>query len=126
MNAVRLTGAAFGCLALIAAGGGCATTGTMDGIPVGPQSSWGEIRGTPGLVVNAPMIPFGARAVSVTDVCRSRDILRATAADGTTLETPGAGHRSSYTIEVGRIVGDGETSRFRPLFVKPFEVPACP
>jgi hypothetical protein len=71
------------------------------------------------------MIPFGARAVAVTDVCRSEERLRATAADGTTLETPAAGHRSSYTIEVGRIVGDGESSKFRALFVKPFEVPPC-
>jgi hypothetical protein len=71
------------------------------------------------------MIPFGARAVAVTDVCRSGDRLRATAADGTKLETAGAAHRSSYTIEVGRIVGDGETSKFRPLFAKPFEVPLC-
>jgi hypothetical protein len=72
------------------------------------------------------MIPFGAWAVSVTDVCRSGDQLRATAADGTTLETLVAGHRSSCAIEVGRIVGDGETSKFRVLFVKSFEVPSCP
>jgi hypothetical protein len=71
------------------------------------------------------MIPFGARAVAVTDVCRSGDKLRATAADGTKLETPGSGHRSNYMIEVGRIVGDGETSKFRALFVKPFDIPPC-
>jgi hypothetical protein len=71
------------------------------------------------------MIPFGARAVSVTNVCRSGDRLRATAADGTALETSAAGHRSSYTIEVGRMVGDAETLKFRALFVKPFEVPTC-
>jgi len=71
------------------------------------------------------MIPFGARAVSVTNVCRSGDRLRAKAADGTTLETSAAGHRSSYTIEVGRMVGDAETLKFRALFVKPFEVPTC-
>jgi hypothetical protein len=71
------------------------------------------------------MIPFGARAVSVTDVCRSGDRLRAKAADGTALETSTAGHRLSYTIQVDRIVGDGETSTFRTLFVKSFEVPVC-
>ena len=92
---------------------------------VGPQSSWEEIRGTPDLIVSAPMIPFGARAVAVTDVCRSRDKLRATIADGAVLETPAAGHRPSYTIQVGRIVGDAETSTFRALFVKSFEIPPC-
>ena len=125
MKAVRFTVAVIGLVGLLAMGAGCATTGTPAGPTVGPQSSWDEIRATPGLVVNAPMIPFGARAVAVTDVCRSGDKLRATAADGTKLETPAAAHRSSYTIEVGRIVGDGETSKFRALFVKPFNVPPC-
>ena len=104
---------------------GCAGMETSSSPAVGPQSSWEEIRGTPGLIVSAPMIPFGARAVAVTDVCRSGDKLRATIADGAALETPAAGHRSSYTIEVGRIVGDAETSKFRALFVKPFDVPPC-
>ena len=104
---------------------GCAGMETYPSPAVGPQSSWEEIRGTPGLVVNAPMISFGARGVSVTDVCRSGDRLRATAADGTKLETAVAGNRSSYTIEVGRIVGDAETSKFRALFAKPFEIPPC-
>jgi len=119
-------GKTIGLVVLVAIVGGCATTGTMTGPTVGPQSSWDEIRATPGLVVSAPMIPFGARAVAVTDVCRSGEKLRATAADGTKLETPGAAHRSNYTIEVGRIVGDGETSKFRALFAKSFEVPPCP
>ena len=118
-------GKALGFAMLVAVCGGCVTTGTPAGPAVGPQSSWEEIRGTPGLVVNAPMIPFGARAVSVTDVCRSGDRLRAKASDGTALETPAAGHRPSYAIQVGRIVGDGENSTFRALFAKPFEVPAC-
>lgn len=104
---------------------GCAGMVTASRPDVGPQSSWEEIRGTPGLIVNAPMIPFGARAVSVTDVCRSGDRLRATAADGAVLETPAAGHRPSYRIEVGRMVGDAETSKFRALFVKSFDVPPC-
>jgi hypothetical protein len=112
-------------LLLVAFCGGCATIEHQTTPIVGPQSSWDEIRGTPGLMVNAPMIPFGARAVAVTDVCRSGDRLRAKAADGTMLETPAAGHRPSYTVQVGRIVGDGETSTFRALFVKSFEVPPC-
>jgi hypothetical protein len=126
LHSVRLAEVACGLVVLLVFGGGCATTGIGAGPTVGPQSSWDEIRSTPGLVVNAPMIPFGARAVAVSDVCRSGDRLRATAADGTKLETAGAGHRSSYTIEVGRIVGDGETSKFRALFVKSFEIPSCP
>jgi len=125
MRSAWLAGVPLGLVVLVAIGAGCATTGIPAGPAVGPQSSWDEIRATPGLVVNAPMIPFGARAVAVTDVCRSGDKLRATAADGTKLETPAAAHRSSYTIEVGRIVGDGETSKFRALFVKPFNVPPC-
>jgi len=59
------------------------------------------------------------------DVCGSGDQRRATTGDGTALETPAAGHGSTYTIQVGRIVGDAETSKFCALFVKPFEVPAC-
>ena len=125
MRSAWLAGVPLGLVVLVAIGAGCATTGIPAGPAVGSQSTWEEIRGTPGLVVNAPMIPFGARAVAVTDVCRSGDKLRATAADGAKLETAGAAHRSSYTIEVGRIVGDGETSKFRALFVKPFEVPPC-
>lgn len=113
-------------LLLAALCGGCVGTAPLSTPAVGPQSTWEEIRGTPGLVVNAPMIPFGARAVAVTDVCRSGDRLRAKASDGAALETSAAGHRSSYTVQVGRIVGDGETSKFRALFVKPFEVPPCP
>ena len=104
---------------------GCAGMEAPSRPGVGPQSSWEEIRSTPGLMVNAPMIPFGARGVSVTDVCRSGDRLRARAADGAALETPAAGHRPSYTIEVGRVVGDAEHSSFRALFVKPFEIPPC-
>ncbi len=51
--------------------------------------------------------------------------MRAEAADGAALETPAAGHRPSYTIAVGRVVGDGENSTFRALFVKSFEIPPC-
>jgi hypothetical protein len=105
---------------------GCAGMETASRPGVGPQSTWEEIRSTPGLIVNAPMIPIGARAVSVTDVCRRGDRLCATAADGVALETPAAGHRLSYTIQVGRVVGDGEHGGIRTLFVKSFDVPPCP
>jgi hypothetical protein len=118
-------GKALGFVVLVAVCGGCAITGTPASPAVGPQSSWEEIRGTPDLMLNPPVIRFGARAVSVMDVCRGGDQLRATTADGTALETPVAGHGSTYTIQVGRIVGDAETSKFRALFVKSFEVPPC-
>jgi hypothetical protein len=49
----------------------------------------------------------------VTDVCRSGDRLRAKAAEGVVLETTAAGHRPSYTIAVGTVVREGETSTFR-------------
>lgn len=104
---------------------GCAGMETSSLPAVGPQSSWEEIRGTPDLILNPPVIRFGARSVSVMDVCRSGDQLRATTGDGTALETPAAGHGSTYTIQVGRIVGDAETSKFRALFAKSFEVPPC-
>jgi len=106
--------------------GACATIETRTTPTVGPQSSWEEIRGTSGLALSAPMIPFGARDISVTSVCRSGDRLRATAADGTALETPAVGHRSSYMVEVGTYVVGGDGTYFRRLFAKPFEVPPCP
>ncbi len=48
------------------------------------------MRTSPSLIVHAPIISFGLRAVSVTDVCHSGERLRATAADGLTLKTPAA------------------------------------
>jgi hypothetical protein len=105
---------------------GCAEMETVSRPAVGPQSTWEEIRSTPGLVVNAPMIPFGVRAVSVTDVCRSGDRLHAKAVDAGALETAAEGGRLSYTVQVGRIMGDGENGGFRALFAKSFEVPPCP
>ena len=95
--------------------GGCATMETP-ATPVGPQSSWEEIRGTPGLVVLAPQIPFGTRGVSVTDVCVSGDTLRAPTAGGGAAEVAVAGRQLWHMIRVGVPAGD---------FVKPFEIPAC-
>jgi hypothetical protein len=109
---------------LTAVSTGCATIETP-APAVGPQSSWGEIRSTPGLIVLGPQIFFGTRGVSVTDVCLSGDKLRAPSADGGTPGVPAAGRKLSYMIRVGVPAGDGETSYVRVLFVKPFDIPPC-
>jgi len=105
--------------------GGCATTEPPATPAVGPQSSWEEIRATPGLIPRPSSIAFGSRSVSVLNVCLSGDTLRATAGDGTALEKPAAGIPRDYQIGVGVQVGDGETSHIRILFYKPFTIPAC-
>ena len=64
--------------------GGCATMEAPPTPAVGPQSSWEEIRSTPGLIVLGPQIFFGTRGVSVTDLCLSGDKLRAPRVDGGT------------------------------------------
>ncbi len=110
---------------LAALSGGCATTESPATPAVGPQSSWEEIRATPGLLPRPPSIAFGTRSVSVMNACISGDILRATAGDGTTLEKPAAGIAREYQIGVGRQVGDAETSSIRILFYKSFAIPAC-
>jgi hypothetical protein len=71
------------------------------------------------------MIPFGARSVAVTNVCRAGERLRATTGDAAALEIPAAGHPSRYSVQVGRVVGDAEHTRVQVLFVKPFDVPTC-
>lgn len=103
---------------------GCATIETP-APAVGPQSSWEEIRSTPGLIVLSPQIFFGTRGVSVTDLCLSGDKLRAPRGDGGAAEVPAAGRQLRYMIRVGVQAGDGETSTIRVLFVKPFDIPAC-
>lgn len=108
---------------LAALWGGCA--GVAPPPAVGPQSSWDEIRGTPGLVLQPPEIPFGVRTVSVMDVCLSGGTLRATTGDGTALEKPAAGVPQEYRVGVGRIVGDGERGGIRIFFYKPFSITAC-
>ena len=105
--------------------GGCATIQPASTPAVGPQSSWEEIRSTPGLIPLAPQILFGTRGVSVTDVCVAGDTLRAPGADGRPAEVPAAGRPLRYTIRVGVPAGDAETSTIRVLFVKPFNIPAC-
>lgn len=109
---------------LTAVSSGCPTIETPTPA-VGPQSSWEEIRGIPDVILKPPTIAFGARSVSVMDVCRSRDTLRATAGDGTALGKPTAGAPLDYQVGVGRLVGDGETSSVRILFYKPFTIPPC-
>ena len=103
---------------------GCAAAETP-APAVGPQSSWEEIRATPGLIPRPPAIAFGSRSVSVLNVCLSGDTLRATAGDGTALEKPAAGIPRDYQIGIGVAVGDGETSSIRILFYKPFAIPTC-
>ena len=105
--------------------GGCATIETPPTPAVGPQSSWEEIRSTPGLIPLAPQILFGTRGVSVTDVCVAGDTLRAPGAEGRPAEVPAAGRPLRYAIRVGVPAGDAETSTIRVLFVKPFDIPAC-
>jgi len=109
---------------LTALWGGCA--GVTPPTPsVGRQSSWEEIRTTPDLVLQPATIAFGARSVSVMDVCVSGETLRATAGDGTTLEKPAAGVPREHQVGVGRFVGDAETSGVRILFYKPFTIATC-
>jgi hypothetical protein len=109
---------------LIALSFGCATIETPTPA-IGPQSSWEEIRGIPDVILQPPMIVFGARSVSVMNVCHSGDMLRAVAADGTALEKPAAGTPLDYRIGIGRLVGDAETSTIRILFYKSFTIPPC-
>ncbi len=105
--------------------GGCATIEPSATTTVGPGSSWEEIRGTPGLILQPQQIPFGIHWVSVTDLCLRGDTLRATTADGTVLEKPAAGIPRDYQVGVGRVVGNGEESSIRILFRKPFTIPTC-
>jgi hypothetical protein len=105
--------------------GGCATIEITPTPAVGPQSSWQEIRAIPDVILQPPMIAYGARSVSVMDVCRSEDTIRATAGDGTKLEKPAAGAPLDYRVGVGRLVGDAETSSIRILFYKSFTIPPC-
>jgi len=119
------TGKTIRFVVLAAICGGCATAGTPAGPTVGPQSSWEEIRATPGLIVLAPQILFGTRGVSVTDVCVSGDTLRAPTTGGGAAEVAVAGRPLRHMIRVGVPAGDAETSTIRVLFVKPFEIPAC-
>ncbi len=93
--------------------------------PLGPDSSWSEIRSTPSILIRAPMIWFGADALSVLDICRSGDELRGQTSAGVTVEVPLKSAPQSYTIEVDRIVGGLRHIREIPLFTKRFTIPPC-
>ena len=92
---------------------------------ISPTSSWSEIQSTRNILVEAPMIWFGAHAVPVLEVCRSGDTLRAVTSEGVTAEVPEQGYRSSYDIRVDRIVGGIYRTREVLLFTKHYEIPPC-
>ena len=94
-------------------------------LALGPESSWSEIRSTPDVIPEAPMIFFGADAVSVTDLCVRDDMLRAVTGAGVAAEVPLGSTRRSYAINVGRVIGGGEHPSTQYLFTKHFEIPAC-
>lgn len=95
------------------------------GYALGPDSSWPEIRSTPSILIQAPMIWFGAHAISVLDVCRSGDRLRARTSDGAEAEAPLRSISQSYNIEVYRILGSMRRTREVFLFTKRFDIPIC-
>jgi hypothetical protein len=92
---------------------------------ISPTSSWADIRSTPNILVEAPMIWFGTHAVPVLEVCRSGDTLRAVTSEGVTAEVPEQGDRSGYDIRVDRIVGSIFRTREVLLFTKHYEIPPC-
>ena len=92
---------------------------------LGPDASWSEIRSTPNILIRAPMIWFGAHAISVLEVCRSGDTLRAQTSEGLTVEVPLQSTPQSYRIQVDRIVGGIRRTREIPLFLKWFDIPTC-
>jgi len=105
--------------------GGCGTTQPASTPAVGPQSSWEEIRNTPGLISLPPQIFFGTTGVAVTDVCLDGDTLGVAGTDGRADRVLAAGHPLHYAIGVGIQAGDAETSTIRVLFIKSFDIPAC-
>ena len=92
---------------------------------ISPTSSWSDIRSTPNILIEAPMIWFGTHAVPVLEVCRSGDTLRAVTSEGVTAEVPEQGDPSGYDIRVDRIVGDIFRTREVLLFTKHYEIPPC-
>ena len=92
---------------------------------LGPESSWTEIRSAPSILIQAPMIFFGAHAISVLGVCRSGDRLRARTSEGMTVEAPLKSTPQSYNIEVDFIEVGIRRTREVFLFTKRFEIPTC-
>ena len=102
-----------------------ALNGAGSAFALGPDSSWSEIRSTPGILIRAPMILFGAHAISVLDICRNGDSLRAQSSEGTKVEVPVRSASQSYNIEVHAIVGGIRRTREILLFIKRFDIPTC-
>lgn len=99
--------------------------GTSGALALGPESSWTEIRSTPDVRPQAPMLFFGVHAISLLDLCVRGDRLRAATSDGPA-ETPLRSTARSYEIRVDRLVlVDGGHSYNRYLFTKRFDIPAC-
>jgi hypothetical protein len=95
------------------------------GYGLGPDSSWAEIRSAPGILIQAPMIWFGAHAISVVEVCRSGDTLWSRTSEGMMVKAPLGSTRPSYNIEVDLILSDMRRTREVFLFTKRFEIPTC-
>ena len=93
--------------------------------PLGPESSWAEIRRTPNILIRAPMIWFGAHGISVMDTCKNGDKLQAQTSEGMTVEVPLKSTPQTYNIEVNRLVGGLSYIKEIPLFTKRFEIPPC-
>ena len=89
-----------------------------------PASSWSEIRSELDVIPEAPMISFGANAVSVTDVCVDHDKLQTITPEGRIEISRGTIPRD-YDIPVDRVVGGGEVFTREFLFTKHFEMPVC-
>ena len=100
-------------------------SGAGSAFMLGPDSSWSEIRGAPSILIRAPMIWFGAHAISVLDICRHGDTLRARTGEGVTVEAPMKSASESYSVEVNRIVGGIRRTREIFLFSKRFDIPPC-
>lgn len=95
-------------------------------VALSPGSPWAEIRSTPDVIPEAPMIFFGAHGVSVLDVCMRGDRLLAVTSDGVASEIPLGSTSRSQDIRVNRVVVvDGEHSYRQYLFTKHFDIPAC-
>lgn len=90
------------------------------------ESSWGEIRSTPDIHPEAPMIFIGVHGVSVLDACLDGDKVREATDDGSTSEISLGSRSRHYDIRVDRqVIADAEHTYYRYLFTKPFDIPAC-
>jgi hypothetical protein len=90
-----------------------------------PESSWSEIQRTPGILIQAPIIWFGAHAITVLGVCRRGDSLQARTSEGMTVEAPLKTGSRSYNIEVYRLEGGIRRTHEVFLFTKRFDIPPC-